>query len=1112
VNTNEDNAVSITLTATDIEGDPLTYSIVGSPTHGTLSGLAATLTYTPDTDYNGLDSFTFKANDGILDSNIAIVSITINPVNDAPIANAQAVITDEDNPVSITLTATDTEDDPLTYSIVGSPTHGTLSGSAPTLTYIPDMDYNGPDSFTFKANDGLLDSNTATVTITINSVNDAPVANDQSVITDEDNTVSITLTASDVESDPLTYSILSGPTHGVLGGSAPALTYTPDTDYNGPDSFTFKVNDGTLDSNTAIVTIIVEPINDAPVANSQSVITDEDNAVSITLIASDIEGDPLTFSVVSGPGHGTLSGSPPDLIYTPDTNYNGPDSFTFKANDGSIDSNTATVSITIEPINDAPVANSQNVHTFEENTVSITLTAIDIEGSPLTYSILTNPVHGVLSGSVPTLTYTPDTDYYGSDSLTFKANDGILNSNTATVTITIHNVNDAPVANSQNVITDEDIAISILLTANDIDSSSLTYTVVSAPTYGILTEPSPMTTLPILIYTPNANYYGTDSFTFKANDGIDDSNIATISLTINSINDAPIANDQSKTINEDTTVIITLGATDFDGDTLTYSILSGPSHGILSGTEPTLTYIPDTDYNGPDSYTFKVNDGISDSNTATVNIIIVSVNDAPVANSQTVITDQGISVSVILTASDIESDPLTYSVMSGPLYGTLGGIAPDLTYTPDADYYGSDSFTFKADDGDLASNLATVSITIIFTGNTPEDENVIVTPIDTTTGDSPVTMVFDKVLQGGETTLTTSGTGTPPPTGFKLGAPPTYFEITTTALYEGNIKICIDYSGLTFSGAEENIRLNHLEDRDGDGILEWYDVTDEGYPNTGTKMICGTITSFSSFAIFEPIDFEPPVIMDVIATPNPVEIGNAITLTATIDDSTTGDSIIASAEYELDGITYAMSAVDGAFDEVIEEATATIPAFAEPGIHTIFVRGEDNFGEGISEESIFLAVYDPNGGFVTGGGWINSPEGAYGDDPTLTGKANFGFISKYKKGATTPTGKTEFQFKAGDLNFHSDTYEWLVVAGARAMFKGTGTINGEGEYKFILTAIDGDLQGGGGADKFRIKIWVEDEVTGEETIIYDNMLGAEEDAELGETTELGGGSIVIHKR
>jgi len=180
-------------------------------------------------------------------------------------------------------------------------------------------------------------------------------------------------------------------------------------------------------------------------------------------------------------------------------------------------------------------------------------------------------------------------------------------------------------------------------------------------------------------------------------------------------------------------------------------------------------------------------------------------------------------------------------------------------------------------------------------------------------------------------------------------------------------------------------------------------------------------------------------------------------------------------------------------------ATVTLPAGVYAVTVTVACLGSD---------TQFLAVYDPTAGFVTGGGWIWSPVGALEIDPVLEGKATFGFVSKYQKGATVPTvptGNTEFQFKAGDLNFKSTSYDWLVIAGARAQYKGVGTINGGGEYRFMLTAIDGQVNGGGGTDKFRIKIW--DKAT--DTLIYDNQLGAG-DTE-APTTALGGGSIVIHK-
>ncbi|MBP7934824.1 MAG: PKD domain-containing protein [Phycisphaerae bacterium] len=189
---------------------------------------------------------------------------------------------------------------------------------------------------------------------------------------------------------------------------------------------------------------------------------------------------------------------------------------------------------------------------------------------------------------------------------------------------------------------------------------------------------------------------------------------------------------------------------------------------------------------------------------------------------------------------------------------------------------------------------------------------------------------------------------------------------------------------------------------------------------------------------------------------------------------------------------------------------ATSPAsaghtYAEPGVYEITVTVTDDDGGSTNMVYQYVVVYDPNGGFVTGGGWFDSPAGAYRADPDLTGKATFGFVSKYQKGATIPTGVTEFQFHAGDLNFHSSSYNWLVIAGARAQYMGTGTINGAEGYSFILTAIDGQINGGGGTDKFRIRIWGTDS----NGMVYDNMLGAAQTDT--PTTVIGGGSILIHK-
>jgi hypothetical protein len=250
-------------------------------------------------------------------------------------------------------------------------------------------------------------------------------------------------------------------------------------------------------------------------------------------------------------------------------------------------------------------------------------------------------------------------------------------------------------------------------------------------------------------------------------------------------------------------------------------------------------------------------------------------------------------------------------------------------------------------------------------------------------------------------------------------------------------------------------------------------------------------------------DDEGPVTSDVMADPNPAPVNTDITLTAYVDDSETGGSNIVSAGFSIDGgELLPMDAEDEHFDSLSEYVNATL-SFTEPGVYNLCVSGVDSSNNTGPEECVFLAVYDPDGGFVSGGGWIMSPEGAYADDPLLTGKANFGFVSKYKKGATVPTGNTQFHFKAGNLNFHSDSYEWLVVnqAGNNAQYKGSGTINGglapnNEAYKFMIWAKDLDPDAD---DTFRIKIWWEDEY-GEETLVYDN----------GFDQTIGGGNIKIH--
>ena len=422
----EDSSVNITLAGTDADGTIMDHAVATSPDNGTLTGTAPDLQYTPDADFNGADSFTFTVTDdaGAV-SAPARVSIEVTPVNDAPVAMSQSVAVDEDGAVAIVLAGSDVDGD-IAYQITGAPRHGTLGGDAPSLIYMPEVDYNGPDSFTFTVSDDAdAVSAPARVSIEVTPVNDAPVAKSQSVAVDEDGAVAIVLAGSDVDGDIVAYQVTAPPRHGTLGGDAPSLTYMPEVDYNGPDSFTFTVTDGDGTVSTpADVSITVTPVNDAPVAMSQSVAVDEDGAVAIVLAGSDVDGDIVAYQVTDPPRHGTLGGDAPSLTYMPEVDYNGPDSLTFTVTDGDgTVSTSADVSITVIPVNDAPTALAQTVAVASGEAIDIVLEGTDVDGTVDGYEITVAPQHGALSGTAPMLKYTPEARFTGMDAFTFTVTD-----------------------------------------------------------------------------------------------------------------------------------------------------------------------------------------------------------------------------------------------------------------------------------------------------------------------------------------------------------------------------------------------------------------------------------------------------------------------------------------------------------------------------------------------------------------------------------------------------------------------------------------------------------------------------------------------------------------
>ena len=351
--------VAVPLSASNASGHALSYSLVGTnggAAHGTVSISGSTARYTPlpGNTFVGDDTFQFQATDGIAAS--APATVTVHLTNTAPVAQPDSYQTAQNTRLSVATSGvltndTDADGDRLSAQLVTGPTHAAsfALGADGSFTYTPTAGYFGTDSFTYKANDGYADSSAVTVTLTVVGV---PTANQQSVAVAFNTAKVVTLSGSDPNSPArsLTYAVTTAPTHGTLSGTAPNLTYTPAIGYHGSDAFNFTVNNGTLTSSAAIVSLTVAI--GVPAANAQSVSVAFNTTTAVTLTGSDpdVPALALTYTVTTNPAHGTLSGTAPNLTYTPAANYTGPDSFAFTARNGVNTSATATVSLTVNPV------------------------------------------------------------------------------------------------------------------------------------------------------------------------------------------------------------------------------------------------------------------------------------------------------------------------------------------------------------------------------------------------------------------------------------------------------------------------------------------------------------------------------------------------------------------------------------------------------------------------------------------------------------------------------------------------------------------------------------------------------------------------------------------
>ena len=728
---------------TDAEGDDLTAELLSQPTQGALifhSNGSFIYMYAPTDESTGIDSFTYRLNDGQFDSEPATVTIIANLM---PIAVNDVTFTLENTPITINILVNDADANGDTLGVSSIPTlpsNGLVQINGTTITYFPNPNFIGQDSFVYQITDGRGGFASARVDVQVFATNVPPAAVNDIALTPEDTAITINVTANDSDAnagDTLAVSSFTAPLNGTIASSgAGSLTYSPNPDFNGVDTFTYRITDGLVESDAATVTITISAVNDAPVAVDDELTTDEDMPLAFAgaiLLSNDtdVDGDNLAISAFSQPANGQLVDNGFGVLtYTPDLHFNGDDSFTYDVTDGRGGGATATVQITVESFNNAPVTVNDLAVIFENEAVTINVLAndSDADDDPLTISALTQPTNGQveLNGD-GTITYTPQNDFFGSETFTYKVVDAELESEAATVNVIVIEISHVPVVNGDAYSTDEDTDLEIVATVNGVlqndtdgDNDSLTALFESEPANGTLTFNSDGT----FTYSPNLDSNGEDSFTYTATDGFNVSALAVVSIFVNPINDAPVAVDDFAIINQDTSAVIDLTGNDEDAenDPLAISALSQPANAAVVINNGTVTYTPAPGFIGDDTFTYFPFDGtLASASSATVTVTVRPTVHIPVALPDQYEVDEDTELMVTsitngLLGNDSDEDAgttLTAELVTQPSSGTmnLNGDGT-FTFTPADDFSGDVTFTYRASDGGNLSNVVTVTIAV----------------------------------------------------------------------------------------------------------------------------------------------------------------------------------------------------------------------------------------------------------------------------------------------------------------------------------------------------------------------------------------------------------------
>ncbi len=734
--TQEDTAVTIDVLSndSDVDGDKLSIESVSVPKEqGTVEVVDGKLVFTPAENFNGDAEITYTVTDGQL-TDEAKVTVTVNPVNDAPTIKVDAVESITEDAVStdtvvaaLTVRDTDTPEDQLAVSLENNSNgYFVLVGNEVKLTQAG-VDAVNNDELNLKdltisasVSDGVNPTASDSDSLIVNRVNDAPTV--ENAIADQElsedfATYTIDLNDAFKDSDSALNFSVSGNSNVLVSIENGIATISPTADWNGSETLTFTATDPSGESISQTVNFTVAPVADI-VADKATVV--EDTPTIIKVLGNDTfedDGKVVSLDTNNGPANGTVSVNPDGSVtYTPDDNYVGKDTFTYVVTSGGVSEST-TVEVNVTPVNDAPVAKDDIATTQEDTAVTIDVLPndTDVDGDKLSIQSATVPeAQGKVEIVDGKLVFTPAENFNGHAEITYTVTDGAL-TDQATVKVTVNAVNDTPVVESN--IADQALAedftpytIDLNTAFSDVDNvdGELTFSVSGNSNIQVAVVNG------IATITPTADWNGSETLTFTATDPSGESVSQTVDFTVAPVVD--IEADSTNVVEDTPTIINVLGNDTFEGKDKVVSLdaENGPKNGTVTvNNDGTVTYTPDDNYVGKDTFTYVVTSGgVSES--TTVSVDVTPENDAPVAKDDTAITDEDtpVTIDVLPNDTDVDGDKLSIESASVPKeQGTVEVVNGKLVFTPAENFNGDAKITYTVTDGQLTDE-AKVAVTV----------------------------------------------------------------------------------------------------------------------------------------------------------------------------------------------------------------------------------------------------------------------------------------------------------------------------------------------------------------------------------------------------------------